>query len=223
MPERAPAPKEAPELKKEKEEEEKNIVSLVENEKFRRKLEESAKITYKLGHESGFNWILRKDGKIETSKVLEGATAEMPPEKDLEIKRGDISFFRLSQSKGWEKALIYGDIHFHPATEKEEILPSESDLMVFTVLPEEVATAEEIDKKYLLYLKNFWRGIGIVKEDKSLDLLLINGKIGPTDRQLLYEELEETKGFQNQLELFRNYSFKLHYFENISKLRGIKE
>lgn len=204
MSEKGPQPQflksEILEAEKENTEEEKNIISLFKKKEFSNRLNESAKIVDNMGYESGFNWVLRKDGKLEVSEVFQGTTAEVFLEKKSEIKEK-------------EKFLIYGDMHFHTIPKKESIFPSESDLAIFTIIP------EEISKKHFSYLENFWQGIGIVKEDNFINLLFLNGKIGPTDCQFLCEELKEVKEFDKRLKLFKNYGFNVHFFENVDKLK----
>ena len=206
------------------------IEFLVKNKKFEKRLQEIARITYKTGHESFFNWMLFKNGKIQLSKGKEGTTDEIPRGNE-EPRKG--TFSRLDfefKPRKREKVLIYGDIHFHTGVERERIIPSRVDLGIFVTIPELEEMIEEWveeEKQFNEYSTNFWRGTGIVKENKSIDLLLINGKTGPLILDGLYEELDEalekSKSLEERLSLFKDGGFRVYYFEDITRLGKVIE
>lgn len=230
---------EAQEKKLEKE----RIEFLVKNKLFEKRLQEIAKITYKTGHESFFNWMLFKNGKIQLSKGIEGTTDEISRDSE-EPRKGMFSGSDFEfKPKKREKVLIYGDIHFHTGIEREKIIPSQADLVMFITIPEKDFKEEEKriaaktgkplegmvgewveeEKQFNEYSTNFWRGTGIVKENKSIDLLLINGRTGPLILIGLYEELDEASSLEEKLSLFKDSGFRVYYFEDVTRLGKIIE
>ncbi|MGB9598614.1 MAG: hypothetical protein ACPLZH_02100 [Minisyncoccales bacterium] len=224
MPEKEPQffkPEAVPERKEEKEIKE-PINFLVKSEIFRERLREAAKITDQTGQESGFAWVLFKDEKIEITRVTEGIGDEIPAPAVYGKLMKDVFFyppFPDNPEKG-KRILIYGDVHFHPRPEKDDIIPSQADLETFVVTFSTKGKIEE-DEEEREYLRKYWRGVGIVKEDGFIDLLLITGRIGRTDFRMLCKQLREAENFEEKQKLLKE-NFKVYYFENISKIRKKK-
>jgi hypothetical protein len=210
---------------------EKAVDFLTKQKDFEKKLREGADVVSKTGQESHFQWVLFKNGKMKITDPVAKSVGCSDSDKKTDMV---IDYNQFDDKKKTEKILIYGNLHFHPERDPLKIIPSRNDLSIFICKPLEYIGEEgkqisqeefdkklETEKKWKEYTKNLWEGTGILKDDNSINLLLIGRKtiIGPVGFNDLFYEIEAANEFLSQIKLLEKYGFKTRYFENFSRLK----